>query len=203
MDQISGIYKIQSTIKPERIYIGSAKDINVRWGCHLCDLKNNKHCNKKLQYHYNKYGIDDLVFSVIIECKVDNLISQEQYYIDSLETYFNICKIAGSNLGYRHRTGTKNKIRKSLLGKKHSKERIDKSKKSHRGVKRSLESRLKQGKTIKNRKRSEETKEKIRKALTGVKHSEERKRKSSESHMGQKSWNKGLKLIDGKYICQN
>ncbi len=31
INNISGVYKIQSKIKPERIYIGSSVNINSRW----------------------------------------------------------------------------------------------------------------------------------------------------------------------------
>lgn len=54
--KISGIYKIQSKVKPERIYIGSAVNIRHRRNQHFSSLSLNNHHNKKLQYHYNKYG---------------------------------------------------------------------------------------------------------------------------------------------------
>ena len=46
-------------------YIGSASRICDRWINHKFDLKNNKHHSIHLQNHYNKYGEDDLIFSVI------------------------------------------------------------------------------------------------------------------------------------------
>jgi hypothetical protein len=52
---ISGIYKIQSIINPERVYIGSAISIRNRWCTHKSELKGNKHHSPKLQNHYNKY----------------------------------------------------------------------------------------------------------------------------------------------------
>jgi len=54
--RVSGIYKIQSTIKHERIYIGSAIYIKSRWAMHRYQLRNNKHSSQKLQRHYNKYS---------------------------------------------------------------------------------------------------------------------------------------------------
>jgi hypothetical protein len=39
MERITGIYKIQSIIKPERIYIGSAVYVDKRWKEHLNDLR--------------------------------------------------------------------------------------------------------------------------------------------------------------------
>jgi group I intron endonuclease len=63
--KIVGVYKIQSIIKPERIYIGSTVDMVNRWWTHLYYLRNGDHHSPKLQRHYNKYGEDDLVFEII------------------------------------------------------------------------------------------------------------------------------------------
>ena len=65
MNLSSGIYKIESKIKPERIYIGSSVNIIARWKNHLYELRKNKHRNNKLQNHYNKYGESDLLFSIM------------------------------------------------------------------------------------------------------------------------------------------
>ena len=114
----SGIYKIQSIIKPERIYIGSAIDIKERWIRHRYTLNFNKHRNIKLQRHYNKYGKNDLKFSVLELCLNIFLIEREQYYIDKCKPYFNICKIAQSHLGIKRSEETKVKISLSQKGKK-------------------------------------------------------------------------------------
>jgi group I intron endonuclease len=97
--KITGIYKIESKLKPERIYIGSAVHMMNRWNVHLSLLKDNKHFNTKLQRHYNKYGKNDLLFSIIIGCDKENLIANEQFFIDSYNPWFNICKKAESRLG--------------------------------------------------------------------------------------------------------
>jgi len=99
--RISGIYKIESKIKPERVYIGSAVKIADRWSHHLGELKRNAHGNIKLQRHYNKYGESDLQFSILLGCLKEDLIKTEQYFIDSYNPYFNICKIANSQLGIK------------------------------------------------------------------------------------------------------
>lgn len=96
---ISGIYKIQSKIKPERIYIGSAYDFKERKRTHLKRLRYNKLNNitkgasPKLQYHFNKYGEDDLIFILIEQVdwiSKENLLIREQYYLDTLKPWFNI-----------------------------------------------------------------------------------------------------------------
>jgi len=108
--KISGIYKIQSKIKPERCYIGSAVNIDYRWKVHLYDFKKNKHHSIKLQRHYNKYGKQDLIFIIVELCFPEFLTAREQYYIDTLNPFFNICKIAGSSLGIKRSEETKQKL---------------------------------------------------------------------------------------------
>ena len=74
---MTGIYKIQSKTKPERFYIGSAVDIKHRWWGHKSDLLKDEHHSSKLQRHVNKYGFDDLDFSVEEECIKDDLLKEE------------------------------------------------------------------------------------------------------------------------------
>jgi group I intron endonuclease len=97
--RICGIYKIQSIIKPNRIYVGSSIVMNRRIIDHKHNLRYNKHKNIKLQNHVNKYGLNDLVFSILELCNENNIIQKEQYYLDLLNPYFNICKVAASTLG--------------------------------------------------------------------------------------------------------
>lgn len=110
------IYKI-SFINSSKIYIGSAIDFKKRKKNHLHELRNNKHPNKILQNHYNKYGEQDLVFDVV-ECVQDKklLLSREQFYIDSLNPEINILKIAGSRLGSKMSDATRLKMSISRKG---------------------------------------------------------------------------------------
>lgn len=111
-----GIYQIQSKQKPERIYVGSATNIRKRWDNHKEDLRKNTHGNKRLQNHYNKYGEDDLLFSVLLGCDREELLKYEQFFIDSLNPYFNICRIAGNRLGVKDSEETINKRRERMIG---------------------------------------------------------------------------------------
>jgi group I intron endonuclease len=113
------VYKILSIIKPERIYIGSTVNFNYRKYSHLNKLQTNKHHSLKLQHHYNKYGKDDLVFIIIEEFTSvikEQLLNKEQYYIDSLKPYFNICPTAGSRLGSIASKQTRKKISNQRKG---------------------------------------------------------------------------------------
>jgi len=107
----SAIYKIQSIIKPERTYIGSAVNICRRWNEHLRKLRLNIHPNNKLQNHYNKYGQSDLIFTILLGCDKYDLIKTEQYFIDSYKPWFNICPVAGSSMGRVTPEEVKEKIR--------------------------------------------------------------------------------------------
>jgi len=176
--KISGIYKIQSKIKPEKIYIGSSQDINKRWKGHLIYLKENKHHNRKLQNHFNKYGESDLSFSILLGCPEKDLIKIEQYFLDSYKPWFNILLCAGSPRGHRWKHSIKARQKMSIAkigkpsprkGKTHTKEAKEKNRQSHLGKKQSLEhirkrSEAEKGRTspMKGKHHSEETKQKMR-----------------------------------------
>jgi len=124
---LSGIYKIQSICKPERIYIGSAQNIKGRWQLHISELRRNRHGNGRLQNHYNKYGASDLHFSVICKCSIEKLIIMEQKYIDETKPYFNILKNAYSLLNFKHSEETKEYLRNINLGHKMTQEQNEKN----------------------------------------------------------------------------
>lgn len=175
---LSGIYKIQSKVKPERIYIGSAVKLNNRYRQHFSDLRLGIHINKKLQNHCNKYGIQDLAFSILLCCERADLIKTEQYFIDSYNPYFNINKIAGSRLGMKCSDELIEKMRIRMIGTKlhqgyrHSEEtkkKMSLRKLGHTpwnkgGAEYSLETRNKMSIAKKGRKLSDETKMKISEA---------------------------------------
>jgi group I intron endonuclease len=175
--KISGIYQIQSKIKPERIYIGSAVNISARWSSHLGTLRRNKHRSLKLQRHYNKYGITDLEFTILLGCEKEDLIKTEQYFIDSYNPFFNSLKIAGSPLGFRHSDEAKKKMSFKMMG-----NRRGIGNKSSFGKKQSAETIAKRIAKTTGMKRSEETKNNMicwNKGLKGIR--------------GHVAWNKGLK----------
>ena len=120
-----GIYKILNLIN-NKVYVGSAINLNSRKNQHFSDLRLNKHVNNHLQYTYNKHGECNLKF-IIIEYLDNNeeLIKREQYWMDSLQSYndnhgYNICPIAGNCLGKKHSETTKDKLRISSMNNKHA-----------------------------------------------------------------------------------
>ena len=165
-----GVYSIQSNIKPNRIYIGHSKDIENRWRLHKKQLQNGNHHSPQLQRHYNKYGLDDLVFEIICECDKVELLDHEQFYIDSYNPYFNCAQIAGSTAGYKFTEDQRKKLRGRTPWNK--------------GLAWSDEIKVKMSKQRKGIKKSPEYCEKCRQIRTGWKLSEETKQKISKSHIG-------------------
>jgi group I intron endonuclease len=83
-----GIYQIKNTIT-NQIYIGSSKNIKDRWRSH----KSPAHCrrtpNKQLYKDFQELGLESFEFTVLEECKIDELRQREQLYIDTLHLYYN------------------------------------------------------------------------------------------------------------------
>lgn len=111
----SGIYKITSKKHPKRIYVGSAKYLKRRQQEHVRRLKDFTHPNIKLRRHAKKYGLDDLVFDTIEYCNVEELIQKEQHWMDALNPWFNICRVAGNTIGVAQSEKTKRKRSESLI----------------------------------------------------------------------------------------
>lgn len=129
-----GIYRIKSKID-QRYYIGSSIDIDRRFKQHQWDLNKKVHPNPLLQNFVNKYGIDNLLFELIEETTLNQLLIKEQEYLDKLdiESNFNISKNASAfMLGKKHSVQTLKKMSISqskennpMFGIKRSKEVID------------------------------------------------------------------------------
>lgn len=178
----TGIYKIESVIKPNRIYIGSAINIQNRWRSHLFHLRKDKHPNIKLQRHFNKHGEEDLTFSILLECNKDELIKYEQQFIDSYNPWFNVCRKAGSNLG----------IKWSLEARERYKEVCKKRHPISEETRRRMSDSLKgENHPLYGKHHSEEAREKMRKPR-----SEEARKNMRKPHKVLTSWNKGLKMPD-------
>lgn len=183
MAGLSGIYKIQSIVKPNRCYVGSAVDILTRWRGHLLKLRKNIHANPKLQAHFNKYGKNDLQFSILLGCDRGDLITSEQFFIDSLKPWFNICKIAGSTLGKpAHNKGIPMSEEQKVKIRAARKLQIN----TRKGTPHSAETKKRLSEIGKGRKLSTEQKMKISEGLKGRKCSEETRKKISAAQIGKK-----------------
>jgi group I intron endonuclease len=201
-NKISGIYSITNTANGHR-YIGSAIIIHKRWNEHIRDLCANKHHSIYLQRAWNTYGNDYFIFSIIEQCDNDLLIDREQHYIDTLIPEYNMCRIAGSPLGYKHTDETKEKVSKAGKGRVFSDEHKKRISEALKGKIVSEETRRRIGIKSVGRIFSEDAHKKMscaqknRVHKKGYKLTEEQRKNISNGLMGNKNtlgiepWNKG------------
>lgn len=168
------IYKICGNNKT---YVGStSRGLKCRKRRHLGDLRRNKHTNKRLQNYYNKYGEKSLLFETLyVVDKKENLLYWEQFYIDLLSPWFNLCPKAGNTMGRLHTDESKKKLK--IAWRKRppmSDETRQKKRESMKGKN-------------KGKKATAETKQKLRESHLGKTFSEEHKQKISESMKGKRN----------------
>lgn len=84
----SGVYSIRCN-QSDRVYVGQASNIYTRWVGHRSDLRLNKNKNVLLQRTYNKYGLNNLEFSVLEFCEVQDLDSREAFWIKQFSKTMN------------------------------------------------------------------------------------------------------------------
>lgn len=82
-----GIYKIVNTDNG-KVYVGSSKNIERRWDEHKKLLAAKKHHSAKLQHAWTKVkGNLPLIFEVIEECELPELLTREQVWMDHHKAY--------------------------------------------------------------------------------------------------------------------
>jgi group I intron endonuclease len=183
------IYKIENNIN-DKIYIGSTENFKLRYNQHKHHLLKGTHHSRILQNFVNKYGFNCLSFKIIEE-NVINLIEREQFYIDTLNPFFNIRKIADSMKDTKRTESQKKYMVEQRMikspykkGWKHSKETLEKISNNRKGIKQSQETKIKIGIANKGRLVSSETKIKISKSTKGKVINESTKIKLSEQKKG-------------------
>jgi len=100
----SGIYRWKNNING-KTYIGSSINLSDR----LLDYYQTRNLlNNKTRIHNAllKYGYSNFTLEILEYCTKEEAISREQHYFDLLQPEYNILKIAGSSLGYKHREDT-------------------------------------------------------------------------------------------------
>lgn len=106
----SGIYRWNNLITRES-YIGSSISLSRRFSNYysLVYIKKRVHSSKiykaLLKYGYKNFSLDILEY-----CEPSQLIKREQFYLDLLKPEYNILKVAGSTLGFKHSKATKIKM---------------------------------------------------------------------------------------------
>lgn len=94
MNKISGVYKITNNITGD-FYIGSSRDIKHRWVHHKKPSVWKDRSNNPLYIDMQKYGLDKFTFDVIE--LTDDLLTREQYWMDSLHPTYNNHRAIGQD----------------------------------------------------------------------------------------------------------
>ncbi len=116
----SGIYRWVNKINNES-YVGSAIDITKRLKVYFSIKWLENRLSKDTSRIYRallKYGYVNFKLEILEYCDDDKklLLNKEQYYMDKLVPEYNILKIAGSNLGFKHSSETLMKFQNRDLG---------------------------------------------------------------------------------------
>jgi group I intron endonuclease len=71
-------------------------------------------CRALLKSRYSSFSLEILEY-----CSPSDVIQREQFFIYTLQSEYNILKIAGSSLGYKHGEETRAKLSTAKKGKNH------------------------------------------------------------------------------------
>jgi len=113
----AGIYRWVNLING-KTYIGSGLNLSNRLSHYFSAKFMETYLKTGKSAIYSaliKHGCYNFSLEILEYCSVENLIQREQYFIDTLNPDYNICKIAGSMLGFRDTEESKAKtIYKSI-----------------------------------------------------------------------------------------
>lgn len=116
MNECGVVYRIvcRST---GRAYIGSARNLPVRWRAHLSLLRRGTHHSPRLQHAFDKYGEPEFVLEIIESACMDNLLIREQAWIDAGWPHlYNSSPTAQSRRGMKASVATRERQRQGLMG---------------------------------------------------------------------------------------
>lgn len=167
-----GIYTITNLVNG-KLYVGLTKNLKERKKSHFKTLKYEIHGNPHLQSAVNRYGEENFLFEVLVECEEEFLCSEEHYWCNLLKVHdrkygYNIEPTNPYGYPITLSEETKRKMSENhadvsgnnnpFYGKKHTREALEKISESS-----------------KNRIYTQERSEKIRKFHTGRKQSIEQR----------------------------
>ena len=177
-----GIYCIENRVTGY-CYWGQSVRLSARLKGHRSALIAGTHDNKFMQRSFNKHGLDNFTFKVVLYCERWELTRCEVAIEHAHKPFnYNMRPCADSNKGIKFSAETKQHIRLLRSGKKISDETRRKLSESRMG-----------NTNTKGYKHTEETKRKMSAKLVGntytkgYKHTEEAKRNMSESRKGRKT----------------
>jgi group I intron endonuclease len=108
----SGIYRLINKINGKS-YIGSSIRLNNRFRLYYSSKTIKNRLSQGSSAIYSallKYGHDNFSLDILEYCEPNLLIKREQYFMDLINPEYNILKIAGNKLGFKHSEATKAKM---------------------------------------------------------------------------------------------
>ena len=87
-EKIIGVYKITNTVTGD-FYIGSSKNVKLRWMQHKRLSVWNRHKNNPMYLDMQRYGVDKFIFQILAEVEESLLKEKEQYFIETLKPTYN------------------------------------------------------------------------------------------------------------------
>ena|ERR1700753_3675154 len=103
-----------------KYYIGSGVDLGNRVNDYFQDSYYKSRTNTIIVRAILKYGIGNFALVILDFCDKEDLLSQEDHFIKTLNPEYNILQNAGNSLGYKHTPESIDKIIQSALGRTHS-----------------------------------------------------------------------------------
>lgn len=114
--ECSGVYQIKN-ISTGSIYIGSSKRIKKRFAEHKSALSKNKHQNRHLQASWNKHGVHNFTYTVLLVCGMQQMRYYEQLLIDAMEPQYNQSKSAFAGVPLGSKITDKHKAKVAVASK--------------------------------------------------------------------------------------
>lgn len=115
----SGIYRIRN-IASGKCYVGSAVNVDRRFGEHRSQLRAGTHHSAHMQRAWVMHGEQTFVFEEIEAVCPERLIEREQHWIDLLNAYgrsgYNASPTAGSSLGVKRSLLTRQRVSEAKKG---------------------------------------------------------------------------------------
>jgi group I intron endonuclease len=178
-----GIYEIFNTANGKR-YVGQTDNFERRRKLHFRQLARGEHHSILLQRAWDKYGEAAFRFLPILTCAKSMLTFYEQQLLDKTKAEYNVCKIAGATIGYKHTPETKALYSLQRKGRLLSVEHRSAISNGGRGRRLTEETRKKLSAAKTGKVVSIETREKLRVINTGKTHSLATRQKISEIQRG-------------------
>lgn len=97
----AGVYRWVNNIN-NKTYIGSSINLSQRFYKYL-SVKHLTEKNTPIHNALLKYGLQNFTLEILEYCEENkNLIKREQHFLDKFKPEYNILKVAGSSLGFKH-----------------------------------------------------------------------------------------------------